>query len=102
MSDYLGYNGISAFVGPSKTWAGGLQTGLNLQVGARDFDANFPLMTAPRADQFDAVGFTLSHTGLSFRGFSPSLSCTVTYNGSNVALYLFRTLACQIAFNRTF
>lgn len=101
-SAHLAYNGGKLFASVSKAWQGGLRTGLGLELGYRQFTGDYPLTTAPRADDFYGVNVSLSHARVNFVGFVPSLRCAYTLNTSTVAFFDFNVVDCTIGISKEF
>ena len=101
-SAHLAYNGGKLFASVNKAWDGGLRTGFGLEAGYRQFIGDFPLTTAPRADDFYGVNFSLSHARVQIAGFVPSLRCDYTLNTSNVAFFDFEVVNCTIGISKEF
>ena len=99
---HLQYLGYRIFAGVSKSWAGGLNTGVGLSLGARKFSGDFPLTTTPRSDRFAGINFTVSNARFRIKGFSPRLACSYTVNTSNVAFYDYDTTECQATISKNF
>jgi hypothetical protein len=99
---HLAYNGGKLFASVSKAWDGGLRTGFGVEAGYRQFVGDYPLTTAPRADQFYGVNFSLSHARVQVAGFVPSLHCAYTFNASTVAFFDFNVLDCTLGLSKEF
>jgi len=99
---HLAYDGGTLFASISKAWNGGLRTGFGLELGYRQFIGDYPLTTAPRADEFYGVNFTLSHARVQVAGFVPSLRCAYTFNTSNVAFFDFDVVDCTFGVSKEF
>jgi len=99
---HLAYNGGKLFASISKAWDGGLRTGLGLELGYRQFTGDYPLTTAPRADEFYGVNFTLSHARVQVAGFVPSLRCNYTFNTSTIAFFDFDVVDCTMGITKEF
>ena len=99
---HLAYNGGKLFASVNKAWDGGLRTGFGLEVGYRQFVGDYPLTTAPRADEFYGVNFTLSHARVQVAGFVPSLRCAYTFNTSTIAFFDFDVVDCTVGLSKEF
>jgi len=99
---HLAYNGGKLFASVSKAWNGGLRTAVGLEIGYRQFVGDYPLTTAPRADEFYGVNFTLSHARVQVAGFVPSLRCAYTFNTSTIAFFDFDVVDCTMGLSKEF
>ncbi len=99
---HLAYNGGKLFASVNKAWDGGLRTGLGLELGYRQFVGDYPLTTAPRADRFYGVNFTVSHARVQVAGFVPSLRCNYTFNTSTIAFFDFDVVDCTLGLSKEF
>lgn len=101
-ASHLRYNSEKLLVGLNQSWNGGWHAGLGAEVGRRDYEANFPLTSFPRSDQYSRVSISVQNTSFTIGGFLPYLTCSSLKNRSNVALYDYRTNECQIRLSRNF
>ena len=99
---HLAYNGGKLFASVNKAWDGGLRTGFGLEVGYRQFVGDYPLTTAPRADEFYGVNFSLAHARVQVSGFVPSLRCAYTFNTSTIAFFDFDVVDCTLGISKEF
>ncbi|WP_147107779.1 porin family protein [Tateyamaria sp. syn59] len=84
---HLQYDGQSAFAHLSRSWRGGLQGGLGLEVGRRSYAALFPLAGVARGDEYVQITLSAQHEAVRFGRFMPTLHCTFGRTSSNVAFY---------------
>jgi tetratricopeptide (TPR) repeat protein len=99
---HLAYNGGKLFASINKAWDGGLRTGLGLEVGYRHFVGDYPLTTAPRADEFYGINVSLAHARVQVWGFVPSLRCAYTFNTSTIAFFDFEVVDCTLGLSKEF
>ncbi len=99
---HLAYNGGKLFASVNKAWDGGLRTGFGMEVGYRQFVGDYPLTTAPRADEFYGVNFSLAHARVQLAGFVPSLRCAYTFNTSTIAFFDFDVVDCTFGVSKEF
>ncbi len=100
--DYARYNGVKAVLQASKQWKGGLFTSAKLEGTERFYDNKFPLLGYERRDDVLKVSGTVGHNAISYKGFTPRLTCAYTYNQSNVSLYEYNAAECQVGLTRDF
>ena len=100
--EYARYNGVKAVLQASKQWKGGLFTSAKLEGTERFYDNNFPLLGYERRDDVLKVSGTVGHNAISYKGFTPRLTCAYTYNQSNVSLYEYTAAECQVGLTRNF
>ena len=99
---HLAYNGGKLFASVNKAWDGGLRTGFGVEYGYRHFVGDYPLTTAPRADKFYGVNFSLAHARVQVAGFVPSLRCAYTFNTSSIAFFDFNAVDCTVGISKEF
>ena len=99
---HLRHDGRRVFLGLSRGWPSGLTTDLLLERGRRDFENDFPFMTAPRKDDYASVRLGVTAPGWAVLGYVPRVSCTRTVHVSNVALYDFSATDCSAGWQRQF
>ena len=76
--------------------------GVSLGLGARQYEANFPLLEEPREDHSASIGISFRSSKIRVLGSSPKVSCQIQQNWSNVALYDYRSTDCALMFERSF
>jgi len=99
---HLKYEGVRAFAGLSKAWAGGLQTRFGFEAGTRGYGGDYPLTGARRDDRFYSVSVRFRNTRLQVGGVVPQLSCTHLINQSNIAFFDYKASECQLSVSRNF
>ena len=71
----------------------------------------YPTEIASRIQQFNNSVVHASNTGvsvsaysdkISYMGFAPKVSCSFTFNGSNIAFFDYQATDCQIGFTQRF
>ncbi len=102
VADHLKYGAVRVFAGVARAWEGGLNTRFSLELGRRDFVGDYPLTTSPRKDSYYSLSATVFNSRVSYRGFTPRLSCSYSKNSSNVAFYDFDSTDCQLGLTRQF
>lgn len=73
-----------------------LVLGGSAEIGASQFDANFPILGQPRRDDHLALGLSISDDRIRLFDRVPSLSCIWRNSRSNVALYEHQATDCQV------
>jgi hypothetical protein len=84
---------------PVQNWG---TAGVNLGLGMREYEGNFPLLGKPRDDRSASIGISFRSSQIRVLGSSPKVSCQVQQNWSNVALYEYRSTDCGLTFVRNF
>lgn len=88
--------------GVSKTWQGGFSTYVEMQLGARKYDAPFTTGSPKRDDQYLAISANVLNSKLSVQGFAPRLGCSVVFNRSNIEFYDYNVQECRMSLTRGF
>ncbi len=101
-ADHLQFASYSAFAGIQKAWDNGTSVALGYRHGRRNFAGDFPLTSSARMDTFSSIGLSISNSRINVAGTSPTLSCSLRTNRSNVAFFDYGVTACQIGFSREF
>ena len=99
---HLRYNGLSLWGEVTRPVRGIGNIGLLANLGARNYDTDFPLLGAPRRDRNAGIGMSFSTPRLVVFDTTPRLTCQYHRNMSNVALYEFASTDCSITFDRQF
>lgn len=76
--------------------------GVNAGLQQRQYAGDFPALAEPRADRSRSIGLSVRSPHLRIGDLVPELSCEITQNDSNVALYEFRSTDCAVSFDHTF
>lgn len=96
------YHGQALFAHFSRSWVGGLQGGLGIEVGQRSYDADFPLAGAPRKDSFYQLSLSARHSAIRIGRFTPNVYCTFGSTHSNIAFYDFDVSECTFSMTTRF
>ena len=99
---HQGYDGHALFGRASKSWSGGIKTDIGLEIGSRDYRADFPLTADQRDDDYYRIDATLLTPRWSIYGFTPTTSCAYTRNYSTIAFYDYDVAECQMRFVRRY
>lgn len=97
-----GYDGGFVEIGMTGQFGWGLTTSVQAKVGRREYEADFPGMTEPRADAYFELRGGLLKRDLQFGGFTPRLGATYYSQDSNVALYDYDKTSLDISLTREF
>ncbi|MEO0486468.1 MAG: surface lipoprotein assembly modifier [Pseudomonadota bacterium] len=100
--DFQSYVSHGALVTVERRWPMGVATQLGLRVGTRDFRADFPLTSAPRADRFSTVIVGLRHRDLDVFGMIPAITCSHEVNRSTVTQFDYETTDCALSLGYSF
>ena len=100
--DHLKFLSTSLYGGVSKNWRGGWTAFTGLEVGTRNYDANFTALPFEREDEFLTLRGSVLNSTISYAGFAPRLNCTVQFNTSNVAFYDYNATECSFELTRGF
>ncbi len=96
------YRGRRLLAGVQQRWTGGWQTRLQLEIGDRQFAADYPLTDAPRRDDVMSLRIGAQTSEIALWGLSPEVSCTHTRNASTIGLADFDTSECDLSLTRKF
>jgi len=88
--------------GISKTWKGGFATYVEMQLGARKYDAPFTVGREERSDQYLSISANVLNSKLSVQGFAPRLGCSLLFNRSNIEFYDYNVQECRLSITRGF
>lgn len=102
VQEHLRYAGASVWEEISRSFRNFGEIGLNASIGMRHYEGTFPALEEARSDQNTSFGISFRPQRLQVLGVAPKLSCSVSRNWSNVALYDFRSTDCSVTFERTF
>ncbi|SFR07474.1 surface lipoprotein assembly modifier [Poseidonocella sedimentorum] len=91
------YHARSLSLDVERRWDSGLALGAGAEIGRRDFDADYPLLSSPRADRFSSLRLTASHSRVTAFGLRPQLRCSHLRSRSNVAFAEYSVNECQIS-----
>ncbi|MEM6497472.1 MAG: surface lipoprotein assembly modifier [Pseudomonadota bacterium] len=96
------YDGRALFARFSRSWSGGFQGGLGVEIGQREYGATFPLLDDARADEFFQVSFSAQHHNFRFGQYSPVLSCIFGTTQSNAAFFDHDVTECTVGVTTRF
>lgn len=96
------YDGQAIFAHFSRGWAGGLQAGLGIEIGKREYGADFPLAGAERDDRYHQLSISAQHDALRSGHFTPTVHCVLGSTSSNIAFYDHDIRECRYTFARRF
>lgn len=99
---HQGYDGRALFGSASRRWSGGIKTDIGLEIGSREYRADFPLTADQRHDDYYRIDATLLTPRWSIHGFTPTTSCSYTRNYSNIAFYDYDVAECRVSFVRKY
>lgn len=101
-ASHLQYVGSKIFGGLSNAWKNGVHSTIGVQIGSRQFVGLYPLTLTPRSDVYTGVSVSAYSDKISYMGFAPKVSCSFTFNGSNIAFFDYQATDCQIGFTQRF
>ncbi len=101
-ADHQKYQLRTYALGATRDVRSGLRLGLTFRTGQRRHDHDYPLIGVPRSDHFSSLTIGISDQNARAFGLSPSLSCTIRRNESNVAFADFESQDCRLSIARRF
>lgn len=101
-SQHLRYRSSAIYLGISKNWTGGWSSYVQTEAGSRWYDTDFPGTTFSRDDGYVSLTGSVLNSTLSWRGFSPRLTCLVQNNRSNITFYDYTATECNVILTRDF
>lgn len=95
-AEHHAFDGVAVFVRGARSWNGGFNGELGLDVGRRDYLDTFPLTKEAREDRFYEITATVQHDAIRIGRFSPRVRCTVGETHSNIAFYDYDFMECDV------
>lgn len=96
------YRSAGVDLGVSKSWKGGWATYLGGEYGLRWYDSNFGFTGKTRNDRYLTVTASVLNSTISWRGFSPRVTCNWQTNASNIGFYAYDATECNVLLTRGF
>lgn len=100
--EHLRYLGGSASAEVTRSIRNIGTIGFNVGLGMRQYEGIFPAFGDAREDREASVGMSFRSQHIQVLDTSPKLSCRLSQNWSNVALYDYQSTDCAITFERNF
>ncbi len=101
-SDHLKYGGLMGWAEITRRVPSIGTIGLSGSVAARNYDGVFPASTFARQDRYASIGVSFTSPHIKVWNTSPKITCQITQNWSNIALYDYRANDCAIGFVQNF
>ncbi len=101
-NDHLAFHELGGLVGYNLELPMGMTIYPEASYARRDYEGDFPLMSAPRRDRRFMGSMTFVKKDFTFGGLAPRLQVTYTDNRSNVKLFQYDRLDFNLTLTRSF